>query len=440
MSNSNLCNDCNKCFSTRSSLVRHKEKYCKEAKVITEIKTQNNNQNPIFVGNREVNECKNDEGDNSQFDMKLLCQAVVTISVTLKNIATTIQTHNEQISELIKIVNKQQSEIKKDNHKSANNTLTNSPCISGGDINIKNVNNINNDIKLDAGMSISPKPNRVLALIEHGKETMKNIPLNDARDILRSGYKADVKLFSYIHFNLFYPEYLNIRIDNKKEKYIKFYNGNDWAHGLKRSMIDDIYTHIIEIITDMIADFPDVYNKLPISLKNAIDNVANYDNVDDVRIKNAKENMMISMYDNKNMVIQNYKALQERGFVNRCLPKKEEILDKTNKTGENTDSKNTSNNKIENKEDNGDDTDTDTDTDTDNDTYSSSNDIPSSDNDTSSVNDDKKTLSKTLPKNRQKTRTILKKKDSSTNKQPLVSSNGSRPEKLLTNTKRNIKK
>lgn len=298
---SNKCVDCDKTFTTRSSLARHMEKYCKKEKIVNKTPTTNNN--PTI----------------DQADIKVMCQTVAELTNTLKDVVTAIQKHGEQIKELTKIIsNNQCDNIKSDKHIS-NSTLTKCNSTSKGDININKVKNINNDIKVEPVVTISPKPDRVFSLVEYGKETMKNIPVNDVKRIFRSGYKADVNMFSYIHFNPMYPEYLNLRVDNKKEKYLSFYNGDAWNHGLKRTMIDEIYSNIIDMLTDTIDGFPDAYKSLSNPLKNALDNVTNYSDTDK-RVKDAKDTMLIMMYDNKNLVLRNYNDLQKRGFVNRCSP------------------------------------------------------------------------------------------------------------------------
>ena len=53
-------------------------------------------------------------------------------------------------------------------------------------------------------------------------------------------YKSIPRLIKHLHFNPKHKENQNVKIPNRKEKYAKIYNGNEWEFRDKKETIEDL--------------------------------------------------------------------------------------------------------------------------------------------------------------------------------------------------------
>ena len=69
-------------------------------------------------------------------------------------------------------------------------------------------------------------------------------------DILQIPFYAIPKLITDIHFNNNCPENKNIRIKNKKHKFLEVFNNNKWEYQNKKQIIRDLNDNIYEILNE----------------------------------------------------------------------------------------------------------------------------------------------------------------------------------------------
>jgi len=86
------------------------------------------------------------------------------------------------------------------------------------------INTTNNNIKINS----------------YGSEDLSHITTNMKTGYLRIPYGAIPKMIKDIHFNIEKPENTNIKITNKKEKFIKVFENGKWNYKNKKDTIEDL--------------------------------------------------------------------------------------------------------------------------------------------------------------------------------------------------------
>lgn len=200
-----FCKHCNDGFTTRSSMYRHIQKFCK-------VKKKN-------------------EKDKEDIYEKLLKTEQEKDAQNEKII--------EQNQEIIK-QNQEIIKLRQELKKASNKNIS----INKGNINngiVDNSKNITNNI----------------ALIAYGSEDFSKLDKFEILKVLQNGFNSSIKLTEVLHFNPKYPEYQNVYISNMKDKYAMMYDGNNWNLTTKEELIEKIYDDKKNYIEDNLEEFID---------------------------------------------------------------------------------------------------------------------------------------------------------------------------------------
>ncbi len=104
----------------------------------------------------------------------------------------------------------------------------------GGTINYTTNNTTNNTIStISNNVKINKFGNQNISYISH--KIMDNM--------IRSPRKMIQKLIELTHFHKKHPENWNIKINNKKDKFLEIYDGREWIYGIKCDTIKHLVNH-----------------------------------------------------------------------------------------------------------------------------------------------------------------------------------------------------
>ena len=187
--------NCDKEFSSRSSVHRHMNTSCKR-----------------------VNEEKKEQKERKQIynDLKNLKEA------------------NEKLME--KVIKLEKNQIKAERAPNAVNSVT----VNNGNVNNGTINN-----------------STVNVMISFGKEDMSKIDASEMLKAIKNGFNSTIELTDTIHFNPKYPKYHNVYIPSMKDKYAMVFNEGNWELINKQDLIDRMYDNKKEYIEDNIELFYD---------------------------------------------------------------------------------------------------------------------------------------------------------------------------------------
>ncbi len=90
--------------------------------------------------------------------------------------------------------------------------------------------------------------NNHIKINSYGSEDLSHITTNMKTDYLKIPYGAIPKMIKDIHFNIEKPENTNIKITNKKEKFIKVFENGKWNYKNKKDTIEDLIDDKYNII------------------------------------------------------------------------------------------------------------------------------------------------------------------------------------------------
>ena len=82
--------------------------------------------------------------------------------------------------------------------------------------------------------------NNNIVLNCYGNENLSHITDNFKTELLKIPYAMIPRMIEAIHFNKAHPENKNIYLPNKKEPYVKVYQGESWVYKDKRETIKEL--------------------------------------------------------------------------------------------------------------------------------------------------------------------------------------------------------
>jgi len=207
------CNICTKVFSSIQSLVKHQEGKCK-------AEQQKDNDKQVLI--QQIDELKNTV-ESMKKEMEQFKQDKNKSS---KNNKTVITSNGDGIVQSADTI--------------INNTSERVINISGGNTNI--VHNINNII-------LSP----------YGEEDLSYITDEIYKKFLEKGFKSVGALVEYIHFNKNKPENHNVYISNLRDKYVLYFNGEEWQIHDKKDFLETMVDKKSELLS---IKFDKLHNQL----------------------------------------------------------------------------------------------------------------------------------------------------------------------------------
>jgi len=182
------CSYCGKSFKNSSSRYRHQREYCKKKDLVLSEKEKN----------KHANDTQKIEELTSQVQSLL---HMIMSSMGEKNMCT--NSHNNNIGTTIN--------------------------------NISNSNNItNNQITNNTQLQINTQINN------YGSEDTSYITKEQYKEILQNPFTGLSKLINIVHFNDEHPENNNLRIPNKKQSYIEYYD-NGWVIGNRYKFVCKLF-------------------------------------------------------------------------------------------------------------------------------------------------------------------------------------------------------
>jgi len=239
--NDNKCSYCNKIFTNKHNLIRHKKYSC--------IKLKELNDNKI-----------------------LLEQEINTLEILKNELLEEkkLQIHEEENNQLRNMV------IKLLKKKSTN-------------INITNNNKITNNNNLMLNVNIN----------SFGNESLSHITKNDYKKFLSGLFPGFIKFIEKIHFDENAPENHNICITNMKSKYMCIYDG-DWITKDKKETIDRFISKKYDLLVDKydeLEESNEIDEKISRNFRIFSENYKDHE-----AQKNTKNDIMLMIYNNKNKI------------------------------------------------------------------------------------------------------------------------------------------
>jgi hypothetical protein len=178
---------------------------------------------------------------------------------------------------------------------------------------VKNIKNITNNVSkknINKGVIV----NNNIILTGYGKEDLSKIDKSDILKALSAGYNSTTRLAEAVHFNPKYPEYHNVYITNKKDKYAMMFDGITWNLTGKEDLINRIYEDKKNYIEENLEDF---IESLSASKRNALERWLATDekNEGDEKIKKIKDDIKLLLYNKQNIVINTRKNVENKEIV-----------------------------------------------------------------------------------------------------------------------------
>lgn len=210
------CEFCNKLFTLQNNKKRHLEKFCK---VKNSIKNKKSNLNCEF------------------------CNKVFTrLDNKKRHVAKYCKVKKGILSKTKKSCKKKKPNIIDGNGKD-DKCVKN--MIINGDVNTTNIiNNYTQNNIINTEIQING----------FGKEDTSYISEDIMKKIIMNPAKGIPKLVELIHFNPNHPENSNIKMINKKDSFLDYYNGDNWSFVDKKKMINYLITSKKALTDDYVDD------------------------------------------------------------------------------------------------------------------------------------------------------------------------------------------
>jgi hypothetical protein len=118
--------------------------------------------------------------------------------------------------------------------------------------------------------------NITINIMPFGKENIQYISNSTGfvNKCLGNGLQGLLDVIKSKHFNDKHPENKNIIKDNKRDKFLKIYNGTKWEHKLKDNVIKDIIDKCIALMDSISDDYME--DLTPQNLSKYIDKIQDY--------------------------------------------------------------------------------------------------------------------------------------------------------------------
>ena len=113
-------------------------------------------------------------------------------------------------------------------------------------------NNTNNNIMNQQNIIIN----------NYGKENLDYITPDYLTELLKKPFGAIQSLLKTLHFNEEHPENNNIKIPNKKEKYVTVYNSGNWEFKNKKDVIENIVDNGYNMLDSHYVEVGDTLEKV----------------------------------------------------------------------------------------------------------------------------------------------------------------------------------
>ena len=152
----------------------------------------------------------------------------------LNNEMSQLKEHNEKLEEKTKEL---EAKIEKLSNTIVNNANTiNNKTVHGDDKTVNNTTHTTNNITINS----------------YGNESIGHLSNQYFKNLIGFPYSAVPKLIKDIHCNPDVPQNHNLKKTNKKDKYIQYYDGNDWKLENKKKMLDNLVEMTFTILENTV--------------------------------------------------------------------------------------------------------------------------------------------------------------------------------------------
>lgn len=128
---------------------------------------------------------------------------------------------------------------------------------------INNTTNNNNTVNNDHSRNLN------ITINAYGNEDLSYLEKGDWIKMLTKPQDSVVKLFLETHFNVEHPENKNIRLRNKKSKFIEVHDGDNWKNKPKKKMLSEIADDKQSILDDKFIKDDDIQMTMSSKQKDA---------------------------------------------------------------------------------------------------------------------------------------------------------------------------
>ena len=249
----NICETCNKHFTTKGNLSQHKKKKIRCIKSIETALT--------------CKKCKYTFSNNANLKKHLLTSKCANTEDKFKKLEEKNQKLEEMIEELKQMIH-----------------LGIMPVVTPVTNNIIN-NTTNTHITVNM----------------YGKEDTSYITGKKLETILNKCFKSVLMYIGEKHFSKDHPENSNICITDIKNNYILYYDGDKWIITDRKDMIDTLYTKNCDELQDL---FDDMREKLDEKIIDKFNRFLDQQDDDEIQQK-IKDDIKYMLYNERNMALHN---------------------------------------------------------------------------------------------------------------------------------------
>lgn len=282
------CSVCLKEYTRKSNYESHKNRKKPCLKLTVNDCNKNEKNCQIKLSSTKSNVCKYcnktfTKNHNLLAHMRDSCKIKKQCDAEKENIYNKLLVEMEELKRMNREIEEKNNKIIKENKKLYRRII----CLEKNNKNISVTTNINNGLMY----------NNNIKLVAYGKEDYKHIDQHEVLDAL-NGFGTEVALTKLIHFNEKYPEYHNIYINNKKDKYAMVFDGDKWILECKTTVIEGIYDKNREYVEEKMDDF---VRSLDQSRINALKRWLDTEETSD-KIKKIKDDLRRLLYNEKELI------------------------------------------------------------------------------------------------------------------------------------------